>query len=280
MIITKVINTTIDLFDPVDIYTVDIKSTLKKKLEDRYKKRCYQSILIIEIVSIKRHSSVIMVNNRLDGAAYVDVEFEAKGIVLITGEILHNCKIIEIHSNAITMEHEYAGIKLQKDNGDAIFKILKVGQKIPVVIQKVRYMVNQTSISAIATPFLPSITEEVFYNITEGLSPEETNELTNLMLEIDKEEDTHKSAMKEETYEFFKNLIYPYKVNQKYELNQRAVSLKFKPVALELKALLEIKSGVIVYPQEDNRSNKRLFWSKNCDVNSIEALLNCFSDRQ
>jgi len=271
MHITKVLETSVDLFDPVDIYTPDIEAVLRRELEKRYKNRCYQSILILEISKLIRYSTVNMVDNRLDGAAYVDVQFEISGVIFVQGEILHNCKIIEIHTNAITAEHQYAGIKLQKDTGNVIFKILKTNQKIPVIVQKVRYMPNQKTVSMIATPYIPQIQDEVYYNITAPLNPKETEQLNYIMNEIKSEEELHKKILKEKSYDFFKDILYPYKVNQKYEQSKKAMTYKLKPVPLELKSMLEINSGIICYPSEDNKYNKRLFWNSSGDVSNIDS---------
>jgi hypothetical protein len=280
MIINKVLETTIDLLDPNDIYASNIDNLLMKKLDIRYKNKCYQSILILEIMKIIRRSTIKMVDNRLDGGAYIDVQFEVKGIIFIQGEILHGCKIIEIHSNATIAEHEYAGIKLQKeinlklqkDIGDAIFKILQVGQKIPVIVQKIRYMPNQSSISMIAIPYLPTISTEVYYEINQGLNPSQTEQIGYILDCIKTEEELHKTV-NTKAYDFFKDILYPYKTNQKYEQSKKVSSLKLIPVSLELKNMLEIDHGIITYPSEDNKINKRLFWSKNLDVDILKDQL-------
>lgn len=270
MKITKVLNTSIDLLNPDDIYTPDIDTLLIKKLEERYLNKCYQSVLIIKISKIIRHSSIHMVDNRLDGGAYVDVEFEIEGVIFVQGEILNGCKIIEIHANAITAEHQYAGIKLQKDQSNQlIFKILNIGQKIPIIVQKVRYMPNQSTISMLASPYVPKITEDVYYKISTPLTPKETEELHYMLEQVSTEEELHKKISEQKSYEFFKNILYPYKVNQKFDQSKKVATLKLKPVGLEIKKLLEIDTGTLVYPQEDNRYNKRLFWSSS-DISNIQ----------
>jgi hypothetical protein len=279
MLITKVLETSVDLLDPNDIYVLDIDTLLISKLTTRYKNKCFQSILILEITKIIRRSSTRMINNRIDGSASVDVQFEVKGVILIQGEILHGCRIVEINSNAITAENNYAGIKIQKetnskatkDISDAIFKILRVGQKIPVVIQKVRYTPNQPSISVIATPFMPIVSDEIYYRINQPLNPSQTDQLSYLLDQISIEEKEHTAIQKDKSYDFFKDLLYPYKVNQKYDQSKKASTLKLKPVVLNIKNMVEIESGIVVYPSEDNRYNKRFFLSNSDDSNMFNA---------
>lgn len=271
MFITKVLETTVDIFNPIEIYASDIESILTKKLSERYVNRCYQSIYITDVSRIIRRSSIMMVDNRLDGAAYVDVQFEVKGIVLVQGEIIHGCKVIEIHANAITAENKFAGIKLQKEVGGNISKILKVGQKIPVVVQKSRYTPNQSSISVIGTPYIPAKTDEVFYTISKGLDPHETEKLGILMEKVEAEEALHKAISKEKPYEFFKDILYPFKVAQKYDQKKNISDLDFKYVPIELKSILNISDGLIVYPSEENKSNKRFLWSKHRDAEKLQT---------
>ena len=50
MIVNKILETTIDLFDSAEIYTADVEAMLIKKLEARYKNKCFKSVLITEIL--------------------------------------------------------------------------------------------------------------------------------------------------------------------------------------------------------------------------------------
>lgn len=263
MLINKVLETTIDLLDPNEMYQPDINAILIKYLKARYVKRCYQSMLILDVLKVLNRSNIKMSDNKLDGSAYVDVQFEVQGVVLIAGEILHGCEIIEIHSNAITAKHEYAGIKLQKTANDQISKILRAGNKIPVIIQKVRYNPNQTSITAVAVPYTPEMQENIYYQIVEGLNPSDTDKLDSMLEKVKEEEALHEKISKEKAYEFFKDLLYPFKMNQKYEQSKIASKLKLKPVTLtDVKSLLNINSGTVIYPVEEHRHTKRLYYSK------------------
>lgn len=262
MIIKKVLETSLDLLDPVEIYNHDVESMIIKKLTKRYKNRCFQSIYILAINKIIRRSSIKMTRERLDGSARLDVQFEVEGIVLIEGNILHGCKVIEIHTNAITAEHKYVGIKLQRDSSNQISQILQIGQTIPVIVKKVRYIPNQSKISMIAVPYVPSITPPLVYKITGELSKDEIEKIKMFIDQIDIEEKLHTEINTTKRYAFFQDLMYPYKVNIKYESSNQAERLGFKPVSFDIKQLTSISQGLLTYPSEDNRKNKRLFWSK------------------
>ncbi len=262
MIITKILMTSIDLLDPNDIFQADLDALILRKLNERYSKKCYQSILILNVERILKRSTAKITDNRLDAGASVDVQFEVKGVVLASGEILHGCVVSEIRDDIITAEHEYAGIKLKADPSGQMIKILQLGQKIPVVVHNVRYTINEHHISVLGAPYAPSPDNVIIYNNidnAEGLSAEETSKLEYMMQIIEKEEEQHKSHADQKQYQFFKDILYSYKTKQKPELNKALAS--FKPVKLELKELLELKSGCIVYPNTDERINKRLFIS-------------------
>lgn len=262
MFIIKTLQTTITLYGN-DIYTADLTGTLIRELTKRYKNVCYQSMLILSIIRIKETPSVIMNTNTLDGSAYADVQFEVYGVVYSAGEILHNCRVLEFNQSSIIMEHEHAGILLQKhsDIDGVIFKILKANQRIPVIVHNASYAPGKNSISMIAYPYAPSVDTVVYWNIKSGLTPEQTDKLSIILTNIEEEEKNHKAIATVPSYAFFRDLLYPYKINQKFDQSAKASALKLKPVQLNLKSLLEINAGCVTYPPEDNRMNKRLFLS-------------------
>lgn len=273
MYITKVIDTTVDLLDPNDIYQHDIQALVTKKLFERYNKKCYQSMLILDIINIVRTGPVMMVDNRLDGGAYVDVQFKAGGIIFIRDEIINNCKVIEVHANAITVEHEYAGIKLKKEPGGRISKILTPGKHIPVVVDRVKYIAGQSNISMIGFPYIPSAeAEELYYNITSGITPEETEKLGVVIDMIEKEEKLHVILQKKKQYGFFRDLLYPYKVNQKFEQSTFAKNNKLAPKSIELKTMLQINSGFVVYPDKIPKSKKIFMWASGDSAPTSNAI--------
>ncbi len=244
MYITKTIETTIDLFDSNDIYSADIDSVILNKLNARYKNVCYMGVLIQSVDSIVRRSCIRMVDDRIDGSAYVDVEFIVTCIILVHGEILHNCRINEIKAYSIFAEHKIAIVKLQKESQDLISKILKIDQRIPFVVKQVRYTISENKISVVATPFIPTVIESPYYVITDGLSEMEIEKLNILVSACNAEELLHVDITKKDQH------------------GKIASDLELQPVKLDLQLLSTIDEGIIHYPCEDERSNKRLFWNK------------------
>jgi len=261
MNVTKILETSINIFNPNELFQHNFNDLLIQKLTKRYKNRCYQSIYVLKINKIIRRSSIKLSMSRLDGSGDISVQFEVDGIVLIENSILHNCKILKIHTNAITAEHEYVGIKLQKSQSNKISQVLQVDQIVSVIVNQVRYITNKKKITMIATPYMPvqTIEELVIYNILSGITQEESDKVKLFLDKIKEEESLHDKIKKEKRYSFFQDMMYPYKVNHKFEREGISEHYKLKPVNLTLKEILAIKSGILIYSDLDHRSHKRVF---------------------
>lgn len=246
--IKKTLETSVDLFKASDIYTANVAKMLMDKLTERYVGKCYQSALIQKVVSIIKYSETHIVDNRLDGAAYIDVEFVVEGIVPGQGEILQGCRVVDITQSGVIISHPLAGGLVMPDAKKQIVKILKKDQLIPVSVQAARYNINQTQITIRGTPYAPSSHKNIYYNITEIVSPEETEKLSELLEELSQELSHHSALANEKSYKFFEDLVYPYKTTQKFEMSQ--IGGKFTKVTSDLKSILEIRDGCIILPEE------------------------------
>lgn len=265
MIITKILETSVDLFEPDDIYALDVKKLLLQKLNERYSNKCFSSILITKVIDIIRYSDRIMVDNRLDGGAYVNVQFKVEGIILTKGEVLQGCKIVNIASFGVIVNHSHAvGIMTQDPQKKAI-SLIKKDQIIPIIVDDVRYNIGKSQITITCKPYTPQPFPEVLYNITEILSPEDTEKIDTILAELGEEEKRHETVKSEKSYEFFKNLIYPYKTVRKFNLSP--IGSTFKSVSLVLKDILEIRDGCIT--SSDITTNDFLVHSKKTYNNSI-----------
>lgn len=269
MIITKVLMTSIDLLEPNEIFVAAVENILIKKLEHRYKNKCYQSIFITKINKILERSAVLMVDNRLDGGATIDVKFEVSGVVLSAGEILHGCEIIDINSNMIIAKHPFASISIGYTGKNAVYSIIQKGLKYPIVVDKVRYGINKSEISVVGVLFIPTTSENVLYNITSGINEDEAKKIAILEELIEEEEKIHVQLKKEKIYDFFKEIIYPYKKMQKYDLSPNAKGYN----KLSLDEIKNIKKGVIVLPCEEHLQNKCFYHNEKLGVGDINTNL-------
>lgn len=246
MIITKVLQTSIDLFTDAEIYSQDIENVLMKKLTDKYVNRCWQSMLITTIKKIIKYSDITMVDNRLDGGAYINVKFEAEGIILVQGEVLHECKVIEAATTGIIIEHKYAGGLIYADPKRQAVKLIQKDQIISIIVEKARYNVNQKQISIRGIPYVPLPPSDIYYQITNILSPEDTDKVDFLLTQLNEELKLHEPIKNEKSYEFFRDLMYPFKTLQKFK--ETKIGEQFKPVDIDLKSILELHGGCLVAP--------------------------------
>jgi hypothetical protein len=262
MIVTKILETTIDLFDSKDIYTADVEAMLIKMLENRYKNKCFKSILILDIHKIIRYSDIKLVDNRLDGAAFINVQFEVKGVILVKGEILTDCKVTEIITTGIIVEHKYAGGLIIPGQKNQIYNIIKKGQKIPIIISDVRYNIGQTEISIRGIPFTPQHIKNIYYNIDYGLYEDEDVKLKQLIDDYNNELKLH-DEIKNKSYEFFKELLYPYKTYNK---------IKAENINIDFKTLSNINSGIVAYLSEEEKSDSFIY--KIDKINDSKEVIN------
>lgn len=268
MYITKDFDTRVDLLDPNEIYTANINELLLQKLSTRYVGRCHKSSYIVEIKSINRRSQVEMVRTRLDGGASVSVNFTARCIVFVEGEILNNCEVIEIYRNGIQAEHKIAGVKLRTNDNESVAATLAAGQKIPVEVIQVRYITNRQKVSMIARPYFPSVTEKTYYKVKNAMSMAEIDKLGILFEDIDEERKLHVPISNTPGYKFFRGILHPYKSQFDYTKEPEFKEFKFESVKFELKEMLEIKNGVILYPDLDEKVNGRFFYSSQVTIDS------------
>jgi hypothetical protein len=238
MIINKIIETSIDLKTSDEIFSPDKKGVLLNKLKKRYINVCYQSIFILDIINIIRYSKTRLVDNRLDGGGTVDVMFEARGIMLNKNEVLNGCKVVQIASNAIIAE-------------------------LPVVVDSAMFNPGTSQVTIVGSPYVPIPHNIIYHNITDGLSQVDVEKLKLLIRDFNAELDLHKSIQANKPYELFKDIIYPYKTNQKFEVSQ--IGSKFTLLKLDINNFTDIDSGCLVYPSNINKTDtfdKFVYYSK------------------
>lgn len=257
-VIKKTLETTVDLYTAADFFAPNVSTMLIKKLTERYVGKCYQSMLIQKIDSILRYSETHMVENRLDGAAYIDVQFVAEGLILTQGEILHGCKVADITHSGVIVTHALAGGLVMADPKKQVFKILKKDQIIPVCIHAARYNLNQPQITIRGAPYAPSARNNVYYNITDIMSPEDTEKLSSVLDELNAEIELHAKLSNEKNYKFFEELVYPFKTVQKFEMSP--IGSKFTKITADLKSILEIHDGCLIVPEESYKTQGLSIW--------------------
>lgn len=199
----------ITLDDPNDILSKDRNAIILNILKEKFEGKCYSSCYILNIIKVIRRS-LIYCNENLDANFNINIVFEAQVIIYQENEIIHDCEIIKKEQNGITHgKTKYGGVQLNIQQNMAIFN---TGEKIPVIVKKLRYNINQTEISILAIPFIPVAYEIIFYKTTNDLSSEDYANLNNLNKQLTELDDKINTMDKNQLkiFNFFKDIITNY----------------------------------------------------------------------
>jgi hypothetical protein len=222
MLITKIIETRLDINDPKLIFTRDYNDTIAKLFKERYINKCYYSMYILELVEIIKKSSIKCKNNALDGTLYVDIECKVKGIIYEKGEIIHDCKVVRLLEDIAYCKSKYSSLQVIT-NGIP----LSEGQVIPVIVNMQRYNISVDEISVSGVILQPD-PEVVVYKCENGNSLIDWRDIEDEIKEVQLtyNELTKEAKGKEDVYKFFNELLYPYKKYYKSEKLTFADDLK------------------------------------------------------
>jgi hypothetical protein len=247
MIINKIMETYVDIADPNDMYNDDIDLMLLNKLKEKFVGICYKSCYILDIIRIIRRSSIYM-KDTLEGDANLSVMFEVSAIQYLKNEIINGCKIVKKEANGIVhAKSQYAGIQF---NIPASMSIFKEGDTVPVIVNLVRYNVNQSAISVLAHPFMPQNSEPIYYKIkddlTSELNKEESKNIDSLLEQVSKiEKDINKlQSDDKKVYKFFVDLL-----SEKNSAGNK--NTKRKPIY----DILKIKKGTLYFDDVYDSNN-------------------------
>lgn len=273
MIIEKVLETSVDLFSPKDIYALDINTVLIDKLSNRYNNKCFSNMLILSVKKIIRYSDRIMTDNRLDGSSSVNVQFIVEGIVLHKGEVIQGCKIKRITNMGVFIENDHILGKISLDPKNKLINILKVDQYVPVIIEIARYNVGKSQILVDCRLYSPIIFEETQHYISDIMSIEDSDKLSSLLEELkvvsEKSNILATNKASEKSYNFFKEIVYPYKDENRQILNAK----HFKSVDASMDSLLKINKGVIT---GTNFHTDNFIWLSN-EENSYNVISSAYT---
>ena len=238
MIIKKILETYIDITNPKDMFSSNRDEMIMSKLSDKFVGVCYMSCYVIKINKIIRRSFIYM-KDTLDGDSHTNIMFEVDAIVYQTNEIITGCNIIKKEPNGIIHgKSTYAGIQLSIQPNMSIFK---EGDIVPVIVKRVRYNVNQTSMSVLAVPFIPIQYEPVYYITNGALSKNQINELKSLLEQIKLEQENLKklNANDKKIISFFIDLISPLKSSD---------PLLKKSKKIDILNILDLTQGILFRP--------------------------------
>jgi hypothetical protein len=201
-------------------------------------------------------------SDELNGSAYCCVSFEADVLIYLKGEIITGCTIRKIESGGQTYaESKYCSLQFKQDPALSIYKENSI---IPAVVDKARYYPNKDKISIGALPFAPIFPPLIIYKIGDSHITESQKQCLNLILDkISQYENKIKNFSKIETksYEFFRNLLYPFKKVQLLDKSETYKNMNFKILEFEKMLNNDIKDGFICRPIELEKFLPKFYYS-------------------
>lgn len=228
MIYTRVFEKNITLSDVHEIFSTDPDALLLKKIQDSFENKCYKSCYIISVNKILNRSDINFNNKDLNGSANVSVKFETSILQYEKFDIVTNVTITAITDRIIACQSHDSLIFIQNEER---LKDYKDGQIIPIKIGICNYGLGNNKISINAFPFVPINEEfenEYYYKINK-LSNEDIESLNGLDIikNIEDAEHMMESIKKEKNnrWEYFDDLLYPFKTVKKINKNIKEIGL-------------------------------------------------------
>jgi hypothetical protein len=235
MIVTKLLESKLDIVDTNIIFCTNHNEMLLKLLRDKYNKRCFKSTFIINIERIVRRSNICCKGKVLDGTFYVDVLFEASCLVYEKGDIIQKCKIVEITDKKISAKSEFASLSVVNTTNIDIFK---ENEEIPVIVSLVRYMIFDTEVSISAVPLVPIPKDIVLFKLEEEKGG--ANDIVDNIIKDIVALKTRLGKCDKRVSKFFRELIYPYNTYKNY-------AKLYKCDKCAIKDISKLREGSIVF---------------------------------
>ena len=198
MIITKVIETGLNINHPIDAYS-DATNNIMNMLIQSFEGTCLRGCYIKKILKIRAISECIIERRGDKCYGKVNIQFEVEAVIYIEGEVINGCTVKHKDKNAaiIIAASQYGTICL---NAHASLDSILVGQIISVRIGGTKYNPGSNKISINAYPFFPNkyLNSKISsYYIKENiLSEKDKSYLNNVIARIDYEEKEKEQLLK------------------------------------------------------------------------------------
>jgi hypothetical protein len=248
MQITKIFDIILNIDNINIIFSNNIESQILNLIEQKYLNKCYLESYIIKINKILNRSLIESNQNNLNCDFIVYIQFEAECIIYSQNEVILNMEIHENINNNIIAKNNYI-VAMIKNNKDISF--LKKGSKIPIIVGKAKFTTGSNKITINSYPFIPIINQSVIYYKINKITDDEKNQLNDsIIIYINIEEERKKNILeiKNNNWNYFNNLLYPYKNNKSDE------NIK-KDKTIELLSY-KYEDSIIYFNQEINLSEK------------------------
>lgn len=261
MRINKIFDIILNIDNINYIFTKNINDKLLELISNKYVNKCFMSSYILKINKIINRSLMESNQNDLNCSFNISIQFEAECLVYNKNEVILDMVIQEkINNNIITKKDNI--LALLKNND--YLSSFKKGDKIPLIVGKVKYSLGSDKISINSYPFIPITNESIYYKIDKLKDSDIELLQENIIKYIEEEEDIKKNILtnKNNTWEYFQKLVYPYKDYEK-KVPKKTVDLfeyienisKYNNFIISLNDKYDISKRLLIIDNENEVSN-------------------------
>jgi len=249
MIITKIFDINLNIDDINIIFNKDINNTIFNLVKKKYINRCYLDVFIIDINKILNRSFIESDQSNLNGVFSVCIQFEAKCIIYNTNEVITNMVIQDNINNNLSIVNDICVAIIKSNKNIADFK---KGEKIPIIVGKAKFNTGSDKIRINAYPFIPIINNKIIHYKISKVTDDEKDKLNEMIIKyIEIEENIKKDILKikDNKWNYFNDLIYPYK-------NNISDSIIKKNKTIDMMEMIGLNDKIILLNSEINLSNR------------------------
>jgi hypothetical protein len=232
MHITKIFDIILNIDNINILFSNNIEYQILQLIEQKYLNKCYLESFIIKINKILNRSLIESNQNDLNCSFTVCIQFEAECIIFSKNEVILNMVVQEhVNNNIIATKNNM--IAMIKNNKDIDF--LKKNSIIPIIVGKAKFTTGSNKITINSYPFIPIHTHTVYYKIKTITESDKVYLQDNIINYINIEENKKKEilAIKNNTWNYFDELIYPLKNNISNESIKKSKTIDLLSLNLE-----------------------------------------------
>lgn len=156
MLVERNLETALTLSDIEDIYCKDYAAMLLDRLRLIYQGRCFQSMMVEEVLELVRYSDFRCKSVKDDGSLVVHCVVRVRGVVFAVGEVIPDAQLVSSQNKSSLFAKARDGkvvIHIKRSAGKP--NLLKAGDFVPIVVRDVRYNVGQPEVSVLASIMWP-----------------------------------------------------------------------------------------------------------------------------
>lgn len=231
----------ISILDIDEIYSRDYNEMLLHHAKLVYEKKCFKNMYIDSINHIIKRSMPTIIKRDIHHCKFrVHIIFDVDVIKYDEHDIIVGAKVTDViqkgridsRQDVIICKTENATILINHSN---ILSTIEKNQLIPIIVGGINYNTMKPTILINAYPFIPITKEKRVYKI-DSLTPENIQYLesyvyTKLNDKMDEMKEIISNPKKKKRWEYFVDLMYPYKKKKYSEEKEELVSIFDKTIS-------------------------------------------------